>query len=362
MHHQVRDAMYRAFAEVYEEGHYILGRHVEDFERAYAAYGRTTYCVGVSNGLDALRLALGVLGVGAGDEVIVPSNTYIATALAISHTGASVVFTEPDIRTYNIDPLRLEAAITARTKAIVPVHLYGLACDMEQVMSIAGRRGVFVVEDNAQAQGAAFRDKPTGAWGHINATSFFPTKNLGALGDAGALTTDDPVLASKVSTLRNYGSTRKYYNEVLGYNMRLDELQAAFLSVKLAYLDGWTSARRDIARRYSETLAGVGDICLPYTGEGATHVYHIYMIRTADRDDLRDYLAARDIGTLIHYPVPPYLQKAYAHLGFGKGDFPIAGTIADTCLSLPIWPGMEDRDIDVVCSAVKDFFSKKRQR
>jgi dTDP-4-amino-4,6-dideoxygalactose transaminase len=242
------------------------------------------------------------------------------------------------------------------TRAILPVHLYGQACNMGAIMEIAAQKGLVVVEDNAQAHGASFGGKLTGSWGHANATSFFPTKNLGALGDAGALTTNDPAVAAKAAALRNYGSERKYYNDLLGYNMRLDELQAAILSVRLEQLTTWTMERQCIAEKYTNGLKGIGDLRLPETAPGATHVFHIYMVRTAARDALMDHLNREGIGTLVHYPIPPHLQKAYAGLGFHKGDFPLAESMADTCLSLPIWPGMTETDIDLVIETIKRFF------
>lgn len=355
MHGEIREKMHRAFSDVYDSHWYVLGRQVSDFEKAYSAYNKVEHCVGVSNGLDALHLSLKALGVGEGDEVIVPSNTYIASVLAVSYVGATPVFVEPDVRSYNIDPGKIEAAVTPRTKAILPVHLYGQACDMGSITAVAARKGLFVVEDNAQAHGAAFKGKLTGSWGHINGTSFYPGKNLGALGDAGAVTTNDAELALKVSVLRNYGSQKKYYNEVIGHNMRLDELQAAFLSVKLKYLDKWTAARQQIARLYNERLTGIPGLILPSVAPGASHVYHLYVIRTSRRDALQEHLQKKGIGTLIHYPVPPHLQQAYAWMQLKEGDFPIAEEIARTALSLPMWPGMEEREVGEVASAIIDF-------
>jgi dTDP-4-amino-4,6-dideoxygalactose transaminase len=278
--------------------------------------------------------------------------------LPVSYVGAIPVFVEPDINTYNIDPKKIEAAITSKTKAVMPVHLYGQACEMEPIMSIAKRHHLFVVEDNAQAHGAAYNKKITGSWGNINGTSFYPGKNLGALGDAGAVTTNDSELAQKAMALRNYGSQKKYYNDVVGFNMRLDECQAGFLSVKLKYLKEWIEQRQKIAGWYHDALKGIDDLILPSAAESATHVYHIYLVRTRYRDTLQNYLAGNGIGTLIHYPLPPHLQKAYKHLGFKKGDFPIAEEIADTCLSLPIWPGMNETQVTYITQKIKDFFEK----
>jgi dTDP-4-amino-4,6-dideoxygalactose transaminase len=356
VHTAIRTEMQQAFERVYDRGWFVLGEEVEAFERAYAAFNQTGFCVGLSNGLDALHLALRALDIGPGDEVIVPSNTYIATVLAVSYVGATPIFVEPDPHTYNLDPARLEAAVTANTRAVMPVHLYGQACEMEAIMALAQKHGLFVVEDNAQAQGAAYRGILTGAWGDANGTSFYPGKNLGALGDAGALTTAREDIARKVRVLRNYGSQKKYFNEVIGYNMRLDELQAALLQVKLKYLDSWTLQRQQIAAWYDETLQGIGDLVLPVTAPGATHVYHLYVVRTQRRDALQAHLTEKGIGTLIHYPIPPHLQEAYAPLGHKKGDFPIAERIAETCLSLPLWPGMTEQDVWQVGQAISKFF------
>ncbi len=349
----------QAFETVYDNNWFVLGEKVTQFEKEYAAINKVGYAVGVSNGLDALYLALKALGVGKGDEVIIPSNTYIATALSVSYVGAVPIFVEPDIDTYNIDPSLIEAAITPKTKAIMPVHLYGQACEMEAIMAIAEKHDIFVIEDNAQAHTATFNGKITGCFGHVNATSFYPGKNLGALGDAGAVTTNDEQLAAKVKILRNYGSQKKYYNEVIGCNMRLDEMQAAFLSVKLKYLPEWTVQRQQIAAWYNDSLRGIGDLVLPTVAKGATHTYHLYVVRTHKRDLLQLHLAENGIGTLIHYPIPMHLQEAYTHLGHKKADFPIAETIAQTCLSLPLWPGMTKDEIVFVAATIKDFFYEK---
>lgn len=350
---QIKQEILSSFEQFFDSAWYILGENVKRFEKEYADFNSVSHCVGLSNGLDALHIALKTLGIKEGDEVIVPSNTYIATALAVSYVGATPVFAEPDIKTYNIDPARIEAAITPKTKAIMPVHLYGQCCEMDRIETIAQKHGLFIVEDNAQSQGASFNGKLTGSWGHINGTSFYPGKNLGALGDAGAVTTQDAKLAQKAAVLRNYGSQKKYYNEVIGYNMRLDECQAGILSVKLKYLQQWTQQRQEIASWYNEALAGIPGIILPKVADGATHAYHLYVIRTKQRDALQQHLTANGIGTLIHYPIPPHLQEAYAHLGHKRGYFPIAEEIADTCLSLPLWPGMEKEIIVEVTDAIK---------
>jgi dTDP-4-amino-4,6-dideoxygalactose transaminase len=344
-----------SFENFFDNGWYVLGEQVKQFEQQYATFNNVKHCIGVSNGLDALHLALKALDIGKGDEVIVPSNTYIATALAVSYVGATPVFAEPNINTYNIDPAKIEAAVTSQTKAIMPVHLYGQACEMEPIMTIAKKYDLFVVEDNAQAHSAAYKGKLTGSWGDINGTSFYPGKNLGALGDAGAVTTDNKEWAIKVALLRNYGSQKKYYNEEIGFNMRLDECQAGFLSVRLKYLKEWTAQRQEIAGWYDEALKNIDDLILPSVAENATHVYHVYLVRTKHRDALQKHLSDNGIGTLIHYPIPPHLQKAYQHLGFKKGDFPIAEEIADTCLSLPMWPGIKKEMVFSIADVIKGF-------
>jgi dTDP-4-amino-4,6-dideoxygalactose transaminase len=353
---QIKTKILSSFEYFFDSSWYVLGERTKTFEQEYALFNKVAYCVGVSNGLDALHLALKTLEIGKGDQVIIPSNTYIATALAVSYVGATPVFVEPDIITYNIDTEKIEAAITSKTKAIMPVHLYGQACEMEAIMAIAKKHHLFVVEDNAQSQGAAYKEGLTGSWGNMNGTSFYPGKNLGALGDAGAVTTNNQELAIKVALLRNYGSQKKYYNDVIGFNMRLDECQAGFLSVKLKYLKEWTGQRQEIAGWYHDALKKVDDLILPSVAENATHVYHVYLVRTMYRDQLQKYLTDNGIGTMIHYPVPIHLQKAYQHLGFKKGDFPIAEEIADTCLSLPIWPGMKQREVNYIAEKITGFF------
>lgn len=355
MHAPLKAEMLKAFEEFYDGNWFILGEKVKQFEKEYAEFNQVGHCVGISNGLDALHIALRTLNIGGGDEVIVPSNTYIATVLAVSYVGATPIFVEPDINTYNLDPAKLEEVITPKTKAIMPVHLYGQACEMEAIMAVAEKYELKVIEDNAQSQGATYKGKLTGTWGQINGTSFYPGKNLGALGDAGAVTTNDAELARQAAVLRNYGSEKKYYNEQVGYNMRLDECQAGFLSVKLKHLSAWTAQRQQIAEWYNEALAGISGLVLPYVQESATHVYHLYVVRTNLRDELQQYLTDAGIGTLIHYPIPPHLQEAYKSLGFTKGAYPIAEEIAETCLSLPMWPGMKQEQVTEVAEAIRLF-------
>ena len=357
MHSTIKVEMQEAFNRVYDSNWFVLGKEVEQFENDYAAFNQVKHTVGLSNGLDALHLALKACSIGVGDEVIVPSNTYIATVLAVSYVGATPVLVEPNKETYNIDPNRIEAAITSKTKAIIPVHLYGQACEMTAIMALAEKYQLIVIEDNAQSQGASFDGKLTGSWGDLNATSFYPGKNLGALGDAGAVTTNSDDLAQKVRVLRNYGSKKKYYNEFIGHNMRMDELQAALLSVKLLKLNEWTSQRQQIAAWYHDALKDFEGIILPSVSVGATHVFHLYVIRTNKRDELQKHLYDKGIGTLIHYPIPPHLQEAYKDLGHKKGDFPIAEEIADKALSLPLWPGITHEEIVLVSNTISAFIN-----
>ena len=355
-HAAIREELASATMRVVDSGVLVSGIELERFEESWSGYLGTRYAVGVSNGLDGLVLSLRACGVGEGDEVLVPSHTYVASFLAISHIGAVPVPVECEMGTGLIDVDLLEAVVTKRTTAIMPVHLYGQAVDMDGVMEVAQKHGLMVIEDNAQAQGSSWKGKRTGSWGHANSTSFYPGKNLGALGDAGAVTTDDEEVARRVRMLRNYGSEEKYVNEVLGYNMRLDELQAAFLSVKLRHLDAWTAERKRLAARYDEMLQGVGDLKLPVTAEGADHVYHLYVVRTGSRSGLVEHLKAHGVGTLIHYPIPPHLQKCYAHMGWKRGQFPVAEELAETVLSLPLYPGLTDEQQDYVVSVIKEYF------
>lgn len=337
---------------------YVLGKEVEAFEQEYASYCGSSHCVGVANGLDAMHLVLRAWGIGAGDEVVVPSNTYIATWLAVSYAGATPVPVEPDERTHNIDPARIEAAITSRTRAILPVHLYGQTADMDPIMAIAEQHGLRVLEDAAQAQGARYRNRRAGSLGHAAGHSFYPTKNLGAFGDAGAVTTDDAELAGKVRMLRNYGSKQRYYNEVKGVNSRLDELQAAFLRVKLRHLDAWNARRKKLAACYLSQLSTVNSqLVLPHVPEWAEPVWHLFVIRHPRRDELQRHLTSAGIGTLIHYPVPPHLSGAYLELqpDVKGAKYPIAEELAHTVLSLPLGPHVDLAGASQVISAVEEF-------
>jgi dTDP-4-amino-4,6-dideoxygalactose transaminase len=328
-----------AVARTLASGYYIGGPEVEAFEAEFASYCGATQAIGVANGLDALHLALRAMDVGPGDEVIVPSNTYIATWLAVSQCGATPVPVEPDARTFNIDPALIEAAITPRTKVILPVHLYGQPADMDPILAIARKHGLRVLEDGAQAHGARYKGKRLGAHGDAVAWSFYPGKNLGAMGDGGAVTTNDPQIADRLRVLRNYGSRVKYVNEVQGYNSRLDPLQAAILRVKLAHLDEWNGRRRVIAARYQQDLVGCG-LTLPHVPDWAEPVWHLYVVQHPQRDALHKALSDASVGTLIHYPIPPHLQQAYVEAGWRKGAFPLAESMANQVLSLPIGPNM----------------------
>lgn len=356
-HDQVSHQVEKAIGAVYRRGQFILGEELEAFEREFAAYCGTGFCVGVASGLDALYLSLHLLGVGPGDEVIVPAHTYIASWLAVSRTGAKPIPVDVSSGTMLMDPALVKAAITRNTKAIMPVHLYGAACDMSQLGEIAGNYNLPIVEDNAQGHGATWKGKKAGSFGACNATSFYPTKNLGALGDGGAITTDSGELAEKARSLRNYGSTARFTNPIQGINSRLDELQAAVLRVKLRHLDEWNEKRRAVAQAYLARLMGVGDLVLPT--ESFASVFHLFVVRTRHREGLRSFLFKKGIGTMVHYPIPPHLQGAYGPLGFGKGDFPVAERLAENVLSLPMWPGLDEGQVDWVVNGVKEFFEGK---
>ncbi len=351
---EIKEELDDAYRRVMASGWYILGEEVTGFEQEFAAYCGTKHCIGVGNGLEALQLILLAYGIGAGDEVIVPCNTYIATWLAVSNTGATVVPVEPDERTYNIDPQRIAAAITSRTKAIIPVHLYGQPSEMERIIETAREHGLKVIEDAAQAQGTRYRDHRAGSLGDAAGWSFYPGKNLGAYGDAGAVTTDDDELADRVRLLRNYGSKRKYYNEEKGINSRLDELQAAMLRVRLKHLDEWNLRRAKIASIYLGELKNAS-VTLPSVADGADPVWHLFVIRSRHRDALQKHLKEAVVNTLIHYPVPPHLQEAYKEMGHRPGAFPITESIHNEVLSLPMGPHLSEADASRVIEAVKSF-------
>ena len=377
-----------ALLSVVKDDWFILGTRLEAFEREYARFTGVSDCIGMGNGHDALVLALWGLGLGSGtstgirssasgsfrpagsgrnnisdaDEVLVPANTCTATWLAITNAGCVPVPVEPHPLTLNIDPLRIGGKITPRTRAIMPVHLYGNPCDMGPIMELARKHHLKVVEDNAQAHGASLMlpegEKLTGSFGDVNATSFYPTKNLGALGDGGAVTTNDKDVAARIRVIRNYGYSSKDVCDVIGVNSRLDEIQAAVLSIKLSRLESWNEERRSIASLYDEMLNGCGDIILPKTTPGGKHVYHIYVVQTEQRKELQQHLNKQGIQTLIHYPIPPHLQKAYEGLGYRRGEFPVAERLSDTVLSLPLWIGMRQDQVMKVADEIRRFFGK----
>lgn len=332
---ELKDELDAASQRVLESGWYILGEEVESFEREFAEYCGVRNCIGVGNGLEALHLILRGYSIGAGDEVIVPANTYIATWLAVSYADAMPVPVEPNPQTFNLAPENIESAITERTKAILPVHLYGQPADMDAINEIARKYNLKVIEDAAQAQGARYKGKRAGALGNAAGFSFYPGKNLGAFGDAGAVTTDDDSLADQIRLLRNYGSRAKYYNEAKGYNSRLDPLQAAFLRVKLKRLDEWNGRRTRIAENYLERLSEIPDLILPFVPEWVEPAWHLFVVRHGDRDRLQNFLNSENVGTLIHYPVPPHLSDAY-HDEFPAASYPLTEESAQTVLSLPI--------------------------
>ena len=353
---EIGDEMDAAYRRVMKSGWFLLGEECECFEQEFAKYCGVDYCVGVGNGLEALHLILRANQIGEGDEVIVPSNTYIATWLAVSYAGARLVPVEPDSGTYNLDPDRVESAITAKTRAILPVHLYGQSADMDPLMMIAEKTNLMVIEDAAQAHGAQYKGRLCGSLGHAAGFSFYPGKNLGALGDAGAVVTNDPVCAQKVRLLRNYGSRIKYDHEVKGFNSRLDEIQAAFLRVKLLHLDDWNNRRRKIASVYSNALRNIPDLVIPFVPDWSSPNWHIYPIQHTKRDELQRNLKLEDIDTLIHYPIPPHLSKAYTELNKPRGSFPVAELLATSELSLPISPHISVDEADHVVDVIRAFF------
>ena len=349
---ELKDDLDKAYYQFMESGWYVLGEEVDSFEHEYAAYTGTRYCVGVSNGLDAIVLSLQALNINPGDEVIVPANTYIATWLAVSEVEARPVPVEPSIESFNIDPFKIEQAITEKTRAIIAVHLYGRAADMSAINKIANKYNLFVIEDNAQAQGALHKKKHTGNLSDIGAVSFYPAKNLGAFGEAGAITTNSKKLAERVRLLRNYGSQKKYYNEIKGYNRRIDALQAAFLKVKLKKLDQWNKRRKEIANSYHTKIKGC---ILPKWDSDA--VWHQFVIRVDNRDNFQQRLLTAGIPTMIHYPIPPHLSKAYKDLKYKKGDFPITENMANSCLSIPIGPHLSTEECSIIIDRINHILA-----
>lgn len=353
-HDEIADELRTVYETVMASGWYVLGRELEQFESEFARYCGAKFCIGVGSGLDALHLILRAMDIGPGDEVIVPTNTFIATWLAVSSTGATIVPVDPDPLTHTMDPALLSDAVTSRTKAVMPVHLYGHPAKMNEIEAIASDRGIAVVEDAAQAHGALYCGKPVGGLGRAAGFSFYPGKNLGAIGDGGAVTTNDSDLAESVRLLRNYGSRKKYEHLVPGFNSRLDELQAGFLRVKLRHLDRWNSRRREIAARYIDELKDSGfglPVCLPSTEP----VWHLFVITHPRRDALQRHLDSHGIETVIHYPTAPHLQSAYARSGYKKGQFPIAERLQNEVLSLPIYPQMPDEQVAKVIAACRSF-------
>ena len=343
---ELRDELDAAYHRVMDGGWYIMGKECDAFEAEFAAYCESKHCIGIANGLEALQILLRALDIGPGDEVIVPASTFIATWLAVSDAGATPVPVEADACTYNMDSDRIEAAITSRTKAIIPVHIYGVPADMDAINAIARKYNLKVIEDAAQAHGARYKGRRAGSLGDAAGFSFYPAKNLGAFGDGGAITTNDDALASRVRLIRNYGSQKKYHNEIKGMNSRLDELQAAFLRVKLKRLDEWNDRRVRTAQKYFEAFQDLKGIVLPHIPAWATPNWYVFTIRLPERDWLQKELAAAGIGTVIYYPVPPYLSEAYAEMNLSAEDFPVSSTHANTVLSLPIGPQLTDAEQD----------------
>jgi dTDP-4-amino-4,6-dideoxygalactose transaminase len=349
----------RAIAEVLCSGDFILGRKLEEFEEEFARYCGARYAIGVDSGTSALELALRAFGVGPGDEVITAANTFIATALAISHSAAKPVLVDVDPQTYTIDPSAVRSALTARTKAVIAVHLYGHPADMDPILDIARRHGLVVIEDACQAHGAKYKGFRVGSLGHAAAFSFYPAKNLGAYGDGGIVVTSDPQTADAVRLLRNYGQRVKYEHQCVGFNRRLDTLQAAVLAVKLKYLDEWNALRSKHARRYKQLLAGTG-VITPAEADYAQSVWHLYVIRTKNRELLRRLLSDQGIATGVHYPVPIHLQAAYRELGCGQGDFPVTENFADEILSLPMYAELPAEAIEYVSDCIREFHTRVR--
>ncbi|MCI7040917.1 MAG: DegT/DnrJ/EryC1/StrS family aminotransferase [Lachnospiraceae bacterium] len=354
MHNEIETDVLTKYTEIYHNNQYILGNEVAEFEKEFATFCGTKYCVGCGNGLEALLLILRAYGIGNGDEVIIPSNTFIATALAVSYAGAQPVLVEPDIQSYNINPCNIEEAINERTKAIIAVHLYGLPCDMEKIKDIADHHSLILIEDAAQAHGAVYNGKRVGNLGDAAGFSFYPGKNLGALGDAGAVVTNSKEIADKVRILSNYGSDYKYHHVIQGHNSRLDEIQAGILRIKLKNLDRWNKERQRIAQRYIAEINNPKIIC-PQSYSQREHVYHIFAVRCKERNRLESYLYEHGIGTNKHYPTPIHLQKAYSDLGISKGKLPIAETIAETELSLPMYYGLQDEEIEYIIDVINKF-------
>lgn len=361
-HESIQDELKEAFAEILRNSSFIGGTWLERFEADFAEFCGSRFAVGVSSGTAALELALRACGIGRGDEVLVPALTFIATAASVSAVGATPVFVDVDPRFYTLDWRSAEARINPRTKAILPVHLYGQMADMNPIAELARRKNLILIEDAAQAQGAQYDGKAVGSWGRATGFSFYPAKNLGACGDAGAVITQDATVAQQIRLLRNHGSCQdKYRHEVVGYNHRLDALQAAVLAVKLRYLESWNESRRQIAAHYAQALAGL-DLTLPLERPRSKHVYHLFIVRTPRRNELREALGQKGVDTGLHYPIPLHLQPAYRHLGHREGDFPIAEQLAREVISLPMFPGLTPPQVDYVAECLHEFFSVPGRR
>jgi dTDP-4-amino-4,6-dideoxygalactose transaminase len=352
----IKDEVLPAIHQVLENAAYVLGKPVSDFEAGFAARHQVKYCYALGSGTDGNHMALWALGVGPGDEVIIPANTFIATAWGATLCGATPVFVDCDPVSYNIDPAKVEEKITPRTKAIVAVHLYGMPAEMETLSAIAQKHGISLVEDCAQAHLAEYKGKPVGGIGITSSFSFYPGKNLGAYGEGGAVATNDPHLARQLRMIRDHGSEVKYHHEILGHNYRMEGIQGAVLGVKMNYLGKWTEARRSHAQRYDELLDGLPEFVLPVESPGTKHVYHLYVVRTPHRDRLQQHLQERGVSTGLHYPVPLHLQKAFKHLGYRKGDFPVSEMVGDQVLSLPMFPELTAEQQDYVVDSIREFF------
>jgi len=359
MHNPIKSKLETKISEIISKGDFILGKEVEKFEERFANYCGVKHAIGVSSGTDALELILRSLGIGKGDEVITVPNSFISTASSISYCGAKVVFTDVDYQTSNISPTEIEKHITKNTKAIIPVHLYGNPAEIDKIIEIAEKNDILVIEDACQAHGAEYKNRKIGSFGIASAFSFYPTKNLGCCGDGGMVVTNDDYIAAKIKKLRNYGQSEKNHHDFLALNKRLDNLQAAILNIKLDYLDEWNQLRRECAKKFNKGLQG--SVKIPYITNDSTPVFHLYVINTRtkrERDSLKNFLESRGISTMIHYPIPIHLQKCYSDLGFKKGDYPIAEKLSETCLSLPMFPGIKDEEINYIIDSIKDFFKK----
>lgn len=356
IHNPIKKQFLEEVGNILDSGGFITGKNVVEFENQFANYCNSKFALGTGNGYDALKIAIRACELPANAEIIVPAHTFIATWYAVSNCGYKIIPIDADPITYNISVKAIENAITPNAKAIIPVHLYGQSCQMDKIMDIAKKYNLYVIEDNAQAQGATYAGKITGSFGHINATSFYPGKNLGAGGDAGAVVTSDENIFKRAKMLRNYGSLKKYEHQILGENSRMDEIQAALLKLKLTQLTTWNTERQQIASYYNEKLNGISGLILPKLALEATSVYHLYVVRTNKRNELQHFLAENGIETIIHYPIPPHLQKAYAYLGYKKGDFPNTESISETCLTLPIFPKITNEELEYVVEKVKEFF------